>query len=802
MALTPQEQQKLNDLLKEGIELAKKLGLAADEASLKNFTGDLTQAERIVKSLRDEWQDYVRDIAGAREGFARIVDEIKGINSGINRSKTAFSGLTSLAAKLQNHTDGTNRLSAKELEKLKQQAKQREDDLKLAGKLAKDRVKELENKTTLSKKEKRELEAARVAHANISQEITRNAGHLRQFNTQLNHNIDIQKQIEKSLGVTGALMKGMSKIPFLGDLPGMSGVLGEVEEEIREIEEREGRIVGKSEAMRMAFKKMGPIIKEGLTDPLVVGGFLLNQLKDIFLSIDTGAGNLAKNMNMSYKEALDLRGQLSNIATLSGDVALNTKGLDESYQAINSALGTNAEINEKDLKTFTKLREQAGYTNDELVSMYKISQVTGKNVEDTTKEFLGGAKAMSIQKGLAINVKQLMKETSNVSNAIKLSIAGGAKGLAEAAVKAKEMGISLEQADKIANSLLQFEDSIGAELEAELLTNKQINLETARLAALNNDIGKMAEEINSQIGGSAEFSKMHRIEQESYAKAVGMSREELANSLVEQEALAKTGSKTTEEAKKKYDLLRQTMTAEEAAAALGDEQLAKQYEQQSIQERFTQAVEKLKDVFVTIVDGPLGVFMGMIADILSNSYVLYGVIGALAGLMAGRLLTGIMGVVKAMRAMKIQSLGSAILSVIKGAWETFGPIPIIGAGLAAAAAIAGVAYVKNQESSAQPVNDGMISPDGGLVVSGEKGTYKLNANDTVIAGTELGKSSRSGGGNTSNSEGNGINYDLLASKIASAIASMPPPQVVLRMDGKQVAESVNQTNLQTQVKTQ
>ena len=47
--MTPEEQKKINDLLKEGIELAKKLGLAADEASLKNFNGDLTQAERIVR---------------------------------------------------------------------------------------------------------------------------------------------------------------------------------------------------------------------------------------------------------------------------------------------------------------------------------------------------------------------------------------------------------------------------------------------------------------------------------------------------------------------------------------------------------------------------------------------------------------------------------------------------------------------------------------------------------------------------------------------------------------------------------
>ena len=205
--MTPQEQQNINNLIKEGIELAKKLGLAADEASLKNFTGDLVQAERIVQSLRDEWKEYIKDIAGAREGFARILDEIKGINSGVTRSKNAFSGLTSLAAKLQSHVEGTNRLSTKELEKLKQQTQQREDDLKLAGRLAKDRVKELEYKDKLakqgkgdklSKQEKKDLKEARIAHQNISQEITKNAGHLKQFNDQLSEAVIESKKIDTS----------------------------------------------------------------------------------------------------------------------------------------------------------------------------------------------------------------------------------------------------------------------------------------------------------------------------------------------------------------------------------------------------------------------------------------------------------------------------------------------------------------------------------------------------------------------------------------------------------------------------
>jgi ATP-dependent protease HslVU (ClpYQ) peptidase subunit len=115
MALTPQEQQRLNDLLREGIQLARQLNDTQQEASFQNFTGSLTDAERLVESLRSEWQEYTRDVAGTALNFQRIVDEIKNMNSGVKRSQQAFSSLNSLAQKLQSHQEGISKLSSKEI---------------------------------------------------------------------------------------------------------------------------------------------------------------------------------------------------------------------------------------------------------------------------------------------------------------------------------------------------------------------------------------------------------------------------------------------------------------------------------------------------------------------------------------------------------------------------------------------------------------------------------------------------------------------------------------------------------------
>ena len=127
-----------------------------------------------------------------------------------------------------------------------------------------------------------------------------------------------------------------------------------------------------------------------------------------------------------------------------------------------------------------------------------------------------------------------MKDIASANKAILLSSRGNSKELARASFEAKKFGLSLNQADSLAGSLLDFESSIAAELEAELLTGKQLNLERARQAALEGDLATLTSEIAKNIGSAEEFANMNRIQQTAIAKSVGMtSSEELEAELVE-----------------------------------------------------------------------------------------------------------------------------------------------------------------------------------------------------------------------------------------------------------------------------
>jgi hypothetical protein len=820
--LTPDEQKKLNDLLKESIRLAEQLGDAVAKASLESFTGSIQDAEKELGKLQKEWKDYTSDIDGTRTGFQNILFEIKGITRGTKAAANAFSDLESINAKLQKHQQGISRLTSKEIKDLQTKAKEKKDELASSGKMIENEIGYLQSKGKLNAEEKKQLQDAQDTLNNINQEASEYNGHLRQLNSQLETAADQTKKVEKAMGFAGSAIKGMADgmrslgMGSLVDMMELDEVHKHMEQTTNELSKNGEEALGFGGKMKVfgaGLTKMFGNVAKGALDVT----FIVTQIVDALKVADNGAGELAKSFNMSYSEANQTRQELGNMAAMSGDVALNTRALQETLMAVGTELGSNAKLNEQDLKTFTKLREQAGYTNEELMGIQKLSLVNGKTLEDNTKEILGGAQAYASRKKLVINEKQVLKEVSKASASLKLSLGGSADALAKAVVQTKAVGLNLDQAGKMAEGLLDFESSIENELSAELMTGKNLNFEKARELALNNDIAGAAEEIANQVGTSADFANMNALQQEAIAKAAGLTKDELAQSLMDREAMAKLSEVEGANAQEKYNNLRKTMTAEEAAAKLGDEQLAKQYEQQSVQERFTQAVEKLKEVFVQIAE-PIMAIVSPLMDLVSAvlpainmllqpilyvfqaiSGVLTGnlenlsgfqvVLGGIAATLAGAYVTyqGIAAVQKVItvlkekeilaglksKAMKMKEFAmdkaSAVANIVKTAWSTFAAVPLLGAVLAAAAIAGGVAYL----NSTAKANDGVFPAAGGSghgkrMLLGPEGAIQLNNKDTVIAGTNL------FGGSTEKAD------DMVSSpkgtvQVANSTAPPPPP---------------------------
>ena len=728
------------------------------------------------------------------ESFKEQRDILKEINAELGKqinsirdASKAYTTLENVARQLQNSEEDITKLNEKQLESLKQRTKEAVRELAESAKRIQ-QEKGINDLNNISKKIKKDLSSEEQAILSAAQQKFETE---EKFLKNVENELDTYKKVNKQLGIMGGALKGLSKIPIVGDIFDAEQALEAAREKTKETKSG-------VQGIGAAFKNIGTQIKEGMLNPsnMVLG--TMTFLIDTFIQLDKSAGEFAKSQNMTYQDALKARESYSSMAVSSGDLSLNAKNLMETQTAIGEQLGTNAKLNEADLKTFTKLREQAGFTNEELMGIQQLSLVNGKSLEQNTKEILGGAKAFASRNKLVVNEKQVLKEVSKASAALKLSLGGSTKAIAESVVQAKKFGLTLEQTEKMSQSLLNFEDSIESELSAELITGKDLNLERARGLALNGKTAEAAAEIAAQVGSSAEFGKMNVIQQEAIAKAIGMERNELAQSLIDKEALAKIGFKDAEAAKAKYEELRKTMTAEEAAAALGDEELAKQYEQQSNAEKFAQTMEHVKEIFVSIVDGPLGAILNGLSEMLKSTKVIYTITGLLAGVYAGKMVGGIVQTIAKIAAMTAANTANAAAATAGATAMSFGAIiPIILAGVGAVAGLI-ASFTADDLMSAPPGY-------GKRTLVGPEGAIQLNDKDTVIAGTNLfGNDVKSEPGKPTQFSGKGeykLNGD--SSAVVNAIAelrrdvnALANRPINVSIDGKKVIEATtgNQPN--------
>jgi hypothetical protein len=189
---------------------------------------------------------------------------------------------------------------------------------------------------------------------------------------------------------------------------------------------------------------------------------------------------------------------MSQIAMSTGDVFITSAKLQKSFFGMSESLGFIADFSGQTLETMTNLEQRLGLATGEAAEMTMLFKLQGNNTEEIASNTFDTL-TNSIKLGnVAVTPKQVFEEIAKTTASIKVSLGANPEALGKAVIAAKQLGASLAQIDQIAASTLDFESSISSELEAELLTGKQLNLERARLLALNNDFAGVAEEITKQ----------------------------------------------------------------------------------------------------------------------------------------------------------------------------------------------------------------------------------------------------------------------------------------------------------------
>jgi hypothetical protein len=411
---------------------------------------------------------------------------------------------------------------------------------------------------------------------------------------------------------------------------------------------------------------------------------------------------IAKNTGVSADEAQRLQSSFAATALESGKLFINSKDLNKAFGELSSQTGLIADFGGETLVTQATLTKQLGLSAGQAGKLSLLSRIQGKDTESVLSNTVKTVGAISKQNGVALNAKSILEEISNISAAITVSLGKNPIALAEAASQAKLFGANLSTVDAIASSLLNFEESIANELSAELLIGKDINLEKARLLALNNDLSGLSKELADNEEIITAFATGNRIQQEAAAAAIGLSRDQLAEIALQQEF--------------------NNLSAEQFRNTYG-EITYEQLQSQSASEKFASTLEAIQGIigdigiaFAPFLDG-LASAVGFLAKNKVAAVGLVGVLTTLAGI----------------------SLANAISNIFASAL-LIGPF----AGPVLAATIIAGMLATIGSATAMSTADDMIAPSGygDRILSTPKGSIALNNNDTVVAGTNLG-----GGGN-------------------------------------------------------
>ena len=385
------------------------------------------------------------------------------------------------------------------------------------------------------------------------------------------------KKIEKRMGVMGKLVKGLNKIPIIGNLINADEV---------ETQMKKAAANGKSPLIA-GFKEVGKSIKEGMLDPLTLVIFFTNQA----LKANKQTVELGKALG---KESSVYRENLANVSRTSNNINVTTENLVGAFNELAQATGYISEYSADQLETQVKLTKQVGLQAEEAAQIQRFGVLNNKTSEETYNTFVKGLTAARNQYKVGIDFKATLAEAAKVSGQLAANLGFNPERISKAVVAAKAFGMTLEQTAKAGESLLNFEDSIGNQLKAELLTGKQLNLERARAAALQGDQATLAEELSKNIGTAAEFTKMNVLQQRSLAESVGMTADELSNTLRRREEAIASGKSLAQ------------VTEEEAKQAL---------ERQNVQDKFNNAMLKLQDIVGNLVAGPFGQLLDIVSSI-------------------------------------------------------------------------------------------------------------------------------------------------------------------------------------------
>ena len=634
---------------------------------------DNTPDPKKLKESKQETEEITSSFRDYRDILKEINVEIGKKNNSLKEAQKSYTKLESIASQLVNDEEDLASLSQDQINKLREQSSIQLQNVKDAA----DRL--LKEKGILATDEfilKKKIEQL-VASGDLKEEeeallTAKKEGFKieKEFLEKVEKRLKQEENINKALGLGGAALKGANEAMAKFGLGQVASLMNF--DKANEAMKKQAKLVtdngnkaagfaGKFKVLSAGLSEVGKGLAKNLTDPLVIIGGMING----FLKL-----------NKAQTEYGRLTGSnINSLDTLNGKLITGVDYIQAATDLTKQfGFAADAVFTKEDIEEVAEMTTQIGLAAEEAGALAALSKINGKEIKDQNDSLIKEVNQFQKVNGVALNKKQILQDVAKSSLAFQVSMGGNEKKIAAAAMEARKLGLTLADIEKTADSLLNFEQSIANELEAELLTGKELNLDRARGLALNNDMEGVAKEIGKNQAIISTFAHGNRIQQDAIAKSLGMSRDEVAKMIV-------------------ADKMRRNVNRE----ALNDQEKAlyDDMKRVEVQKQFEIVISKIQQALFPVVEG--------FAKLLDHSYVLIPLLTAIGAIIAVKIAKSISNTVKDMK-----GLGKGFASMFKSSKDAIPKTDSIGKAAQSTKGVKG-SQGKETKSFLQGLGDGLAS---------------------------------------------------------------------------------------------
>lgn len=490
MALTPKQAKELKKEIAEIQDLSK------------SFAGSMDTVSAIVK--------------GTAKNFGKIADLADKIDSASKKEKKFREDIRDLTKEVLENAENVGTEEFKSLDVATKIAKARRlgdkelvnslSNLKSINQQQKQQNKQIMNMANLAKKPFEAIDSF-VRQIPVVGELLADVGNFTGLGDSFSSSI-----VE---GFTSGLKESKKS---WNEVQKVMGGLGLTTEEMSSAYRSQGMSVG---GMVEKFKGMNVMMKGAVT-----GGVLLAA---VFAKAAISMVSFANSTGLAFKDVLGMGGALLFNADAVKSFA-NELGTVNNLTTIQSI----------QLKMQEKLY---GLSADSAAKLFAVQ----RGITDTTMEqFLALTKSTAEMARLAgVAPQAVFDDLANSAEAVAKFTDATGDNVFRAAIEAKKMGINLGVVDNIAESLLNFEESIAKEQELSMLMGKQINFNKARELFFNNKTVEGLKEVKAQMGIVGSLSEMDFVQRKAAASALGIQVSELGKIITSQEGVNEAAGNQT-----------------------------------------------------------------------------------------------------------------------------------------------------------------------------------------------------------------------------------------------------------------